>query len=956
MKNLRFAFLFLILLFSSCLYAQYFNDGQDRGAIKWHQIRTDNFNVIYPEDFDNKAIRVASLLEKAYISVPKSLNHKPKKVTVVLHTETVKSNAFMGWCPSRIEMYVTPHQNIYSQDWLEQLSIHEFRHVVQVSKLEEEMPRVLKYIFGEHAAALLAGFYLPFWFIEGDAVAVETGLSNSGRGRYPDFIRELRAQLIEKGKYSFDKAYLGSSRDFVPDHYQMGHWLVAGAREKYNKLVWDSVLTYVAGHPFGVVSFDSGLKKSIGINSSQLYDSIFTDLTQRWRIEDSLLVSNKGEKVSPSNRYYTNYTFSSRLPDGRYFAKKSGLADISRFVAIEKDGHEKRLFTPGFNFEESVNSAGNMLVWSERIPDVRWHHADNSLLRVFDVESGKLSEFRYNSTIFSPALSPNLDKIIVAEADNKYQSYLVEIDTQSGKILRKYTSPSHDYFITPSYLGSSDTVLTVAIRNNQKGILAVDLKNQSEKIVLPFGNQEIKRPIFHQNYLFFIGGNRGVNDLYALDYSSNECYRVITSRFGLADYSLHADTIIYSDYTADGFCIRQMKITPNEFHLVNLDSLSYKAPFAQTLNQQEGGAIDFLYLDTINYKSIKYKKTSHLFKFHSWAPLAVDPYNYMIYPGVSVASQNMLSTSEFIAGYRYRWESKNNEFYLNYKYLGWFPVISVEGNYGKKKLNYGITGEPSQTNHKGEEIKPLIDAFEWDEASVRTQVYLPLNFSKGAINSFLYPSINHMFTYCKTNETTPFRFPSGSINSMEYSLRFYSMLKQSQQAIFPRFGALFDVGFFHYLSSTSGLGRYAYVSGLSYFPGFFKNHSIRVAGGYQAKYQNEFLLTNKINFPRGHLQSVNSKMLSYSVDYKLPVAFPDWGLSRFLYLRRIELGFFYDQAFLRSRYVKNHVFNLRSTGGEIVFKSNVFRFFAPIDFGFRCSYLFNNKFDTDFLFNITFSL
>ena len=197
MKNLRFAFLFLILLFSSCLYAQYFNDGQDRGAIKWRQIHTENFIVIYPEDFENKATRVSSLLEKAYLSVPKSLNHKPKKVTVVLHTETVKSNAFMGWCPSRIEMYVTPHQNIYSQDWLEQLSIHEFRHVVQVSKLEEEMPRLLKYIFGEHAAALLAGFCCHFGLLK-DAVAAETGLSNSGRGRYPDFIRELKSNLSKR--------------------------------------------------------------------------------------------------------------------------------------------------------------------------------------------------------------------------------------------------------------------------------------------------------------------------------------------------------------------------------------------------------------------------------------------------------------------------------------------------------------------------------------------------------------------------------------------------------------------------------------------------------------------------------------------------------------------------------------------------------------------------------------
>ena len=75
MKNIRFIFLFFMLLFSSCLYAQYFNDGQDRGTIKWRQIHTENFIVIYPEDFENKATRVSSLLEKAYLSVPKSLNH-----------------------------------------------------------------------------------------------------------------------------------------------------------------------------------------------------------------------------------------------------------------------------------------------------------------------------------------------------------------------------------------------------------------------------------------------------------------------------------------------------------------------------------------------------------------------------------------------------------------------------------------------------------------------------------------------------------------------------------------------------------------------------------------------------------------------------------------------------------------------------------------------------------------
>ena len=72
------------------------------------------------------------------------------------------------------------------------------------------------YALGEQAVAAVLGAYLPLWFIEGDAVAVETGLSNSGRGRVPSFSMEFRAQLAETGHYSYDKAVNGSYRKLYP--------------------------------------------------------------------------------------------------------------------------------------------------------------------------------------------------------------------------------------------------------------------------------------------------------------------------------------------------------------------------------------------------------------------------------------------------------------------------------------------------------------------------------------------------------------------------------------------------------------------------------------------------------------------------------------------------------------------------------------------------------------------
>lgn len=70
--------LFFILL-TGTLYAQYFQTGQDPASVRWRQINTENFQLIYPDYYEAKAQKIAQTLEVVYKSGGKTLNHSPKK-------------------------------------------------------------------------------------------------------------------------------------------------------------------------------------------------------------------------------------------------------------------------------------------------------------------------------------------------------------------------------------------------------------------------------------------------------------------------------------------------------------------------------------------------------------------------------------------------------------------------------------------------------------------------------------------------------------------------------------------------------------------------------------------------------------------------------------------------------------------------------------------------------------
>jgi hypothetical protein len=955
------------ILFFSCsflLKAQYFQTGQDPASIRWQQINTENFQLIYPEYFEYQAQKLAHVLEKVYHYGSSSLNYHPKKISVILHTQTVKSNGLVAWAPKRSEFYTTPHQAIYPQDWLEQLALHEFRHVVQIDKMNSEIPKLIKLILGEQGTALIFGAYLPWWFIEGDAVVTETALSNYGRGRLPSFLMEHHAQLVEKGKFSYDKAYNRSFKDHVPGHYQLGYFLVGEARARYGSGIWDSVITRVGKKPFSLTPFNTALKRTTGFNKVGLYHSIFDSLQTVWRENDKKYQSIAFQIKSTQNKRYTNYTHNHLLNDSTLVSYKTSFNEIPSFVSINKSGKESKLFFPGTIFDESINYRGEWIVWSEHIPDARWSHSGKSLIRIRDISLRKLIEIKPEYKCFSPSISPDKTQVAVVETDFSNNFYLSVYSVPDGQLLKRVQTGDNYYLFTPEWLDENNLALIV-LTTKGKRLSKVNLVTGETEVLLDREAGDIKHLKFAANQLYFISSYSGKDGLYVFNFESGEVRLVYEPRFG-AGYPAISDDgkkIVLSDYTSGGF--RLIQVRGNSEDLPSIGEVQ-QADYllAEILSAQEPGVPDFTSLDSAHYQSKKFSKPANLFNFHSWAPLSVDVGSYGFSPGVSLMSQNKLGTAETILGYEWDYTEKTGKYYASYIYKGWYPVFSFDVSTGERASEYLLIQQTK--NQLGQIIRQdtTIERYTWNQTNAEMDVRIPFVLTKGAFYRLLQPEIRYAFTNFNQAPSNPEQLFDGNFQSVSYRMYYHQLLNQSFQDVYPNLGIVIDGNYQHSPWGNIDLGSLAFLQSNIYLPGLMANHGIKIYSGIQEKkLSGKFGFTDVIRYPRGWGKLNTAQMYSLAVDYKFPLFYPDWSLGGLLYLQRVSASLFCDFAGLKvhqfdkeGNVVNTYPKNISSTGIELWGDMNFLRFYAPVTVGLRTSYLPETKnVYYNFLFSIDFN-
>jgi hypothetical protein len=938
--------------FFQSLSGQYYESGQDPASLKWSQLETPHFKVIYPVTFANEGHRLANILEHAYSLVPVALDHPPRKISVIVHNHSVESNGFVAWAPKRMELYPTPVADAYPQDELEQLVLHELRHVVQIDKLNQGFTRALFFGLGEQGIGVVSAM-LPLWFLEGDAVVAETELSNAGRGRYPEFSMKLRALSLENDAFfKYDKMWFGSYRDFTPNYYEFGYQMVSYAGHRHSYDIWKGALDWTARKPFTLNPVNLNLRRYDQLTKKRLYDSTFQYLRKAWKWQDEHISPSAFDTLNTrSTDTYTSYRFPQYVGDHQWLCEKSGIDQVPQLILIDSAGREEVVHTPGFYHRSKFSCSGNQVVWVEQIPHIRWENQRYSVIKKLDLDTRQETTLTSKSRYFSPDLSGDARRVAAVQIDLESRCELAILDAFTGEQINSFQIAGNNSLHMPEWI-DEHTILVLVIDDQGKSIRTIDIETGTWTTLLPPGYDDIRNVIAHPSYVLFHATYSGIDNIFALDPSSGDVFQVTSSRFGAFDVCLSplGDRIALSDYTSDGYNIVEHELNPADWiplervpdHMVRL---SETGPGESSLKLESDE------IPQVEYEEKRFRKWQHLFGFHSWMPFYFDYESFTLDEvpvnlGLTILSQNKLSTATSSIGYAYR----ENEHHLitRFTYKGWYPVIDLYWDYGGDPIIFRDSVEI-----------PLPDKY-YTNSILNTEVYLPLNFTRNRFIRVLYPSVTAQYSNAHLYNGETGRYDVGRL-FMNYRVYYYNYLKMSWRDIRPRLGLMLDLNFRHAPLNTYHYGTDASILAGAYLPGIGKHHSTHIRVGLEKQVPEKFLYLNQLDFPRGYSNFVSEKLVTIQGDYYFPLFYPELNIGSLLYIPRLHGSLFYDYA----RGTVNYDFNTRtrtddpksyaSFGGKINVDFHALRIPFPLTLGFQLSYIpeYQDLF-TDFTFTIDF--
>jgi hypothetical protein len=944
MKHPIFFFIVLcILLLTICNSnnAQFFSAGNEPSSVKWQCIETKKFKLIFPTGLYSEASRLAQYIERSYPALQNSMTGPSKRIPIILHNQNVLSNGFVTWAPKRMEIFTTPSRDFSSQDWLENLALHEYRHVLQIYSQNKGFTKFLTCLTGQTGIGLPVS-QIPLWLNEGDAVIAETIFSESGRGRLPVFEMPFKACILHNEKdFSYDKLYFGSYKHFVPDYYKLGFYLASFARLKYGKDIWNRSIDHVGKFSFVPFSLHLGLNHLYNTSQKRIFNETIDTLKLLWNKQYNELNLTKYSNIPiPRTEKYTNYRYAHPCKDSSIIAFKSSIDDLNCIVKIDHSGRETILHIPGLVSENRLTYGTDLIVWDEIEADLRWEQRNYSVIKSYQLSDGKVRSLTIKSRAFSPCLTKDDKKIALIKIDTKNTCSLVIIDAATGVELFHRTAPEPGLLNFPVWYGSDRIIATLTTHNQGKLIYSLDLTTGEWVKLTDPTFESISQITVWKDYLLFSAGFSGIDNIYALNIKSKELFQVTSARYGafdpLTDDS--SDLLYYSQYTGFGFRPAKIKLLKDSWILFK--DLQYsKLNWSSQLAQQEIAVYPIEIEKDTAFESKHYSRFANLLNIHSWMPFYFDTQfaeftDLKIKPGFTILSQNNLSS--FISSVGLSYENKTFLFRPSFIFSGFFPVLDFSAT----------IGGPGKQHILPADVVPKDTTFPFLKYTLNS--YIPLRFFNNKYHKLLQPEIDLEY------ENTLF-YDKGirkGIMFIHYKFLMYRYLMLSYRDIYPKWGQLFKLTFSHTPFEKSQYGILTSGSGTFYFPGFFNHQSLICYSGFQYRETGQrryFYPVNRISMPRGYSFVMNeplARMLTkFSANYGLPLSYPDLSIGDVAYIKRIRANAFidysygYDVLHLIENQLQYFSENYFSFGMDMISDLHLFRFYFPFSLGLRVSYI-----------------
>ncbi len=956
------------LLITLCfpVRGQFVYYGENPSRLKWMQLESRSYRVIYPVGMDSLAKRYLWLLEQNTPAVMAGLgNITPKKIPVLLNNRTVRSNGTVVWAPKRVELYTIPPTDNYPQEWDRQLVVHESRHVGQMTHFTKGVYKWLGILIGEQSPSLGVAIYPSRWMLEGDAVVAETELSNAGRGRSAEFMEYYRAASLQGHTRKWDQWRLGSYKRYTPSHYEFGYFTNSTIRYAtgnygYAGEVFDGLVRYF----YNPNVTNKSYRESVGNNPQEFYAMGQQMMGQMWQ-ED---FAKRGAYTSPEDmlvnkgKDYREYYSPVVIGKDSVLYVRYSYNNPSQLVLVH-NGAEKVLRSVSSG-TKGLRRHGDMVYFAAANPSARWSKEVFSDIYAYNIKSGGINRITKNSYYLQPQVSVTGDSLLVVEYLPQGGSRLAVLDSKSGKTISLIEAPHNGQITRGLWLG--EDIYALVITGDGLGLYQSDGEGAWTNVIRE-QNASITDLQVEGESLYFLSDMDGVRNVYMFYPQKGELRRLTNVKYGASEPHISNGVLYYSSMELTGkypVKIALDSITPcgsayepsfvvekRGEKLQGRIETPYRYVVAEALTAQAKEALGEKYYGasgvseeefaaTVEPK--RYSKAGNLFRFHSWAPIYYNVDKIMEFDfdrlheavalGATAYSQNTLGTATTMLGYSYH--KGFHAGHLKFKYSGWYPIIQfgVDVN-SQQRYKVRLEKGDSTINRVQEAASsPLVE--------LEGIAYIPINLSSNGWQRRIVPQVgwnfdnNGYYDYSKKGYIYS--------NTLVGALQAYTMRDIAPSGIYPKWGIGAVAKWRTAIDGGENFGSAASMYLYGYVPGLAPKHGVKLSLSMQKQNVEgkNYYMGNMVSMPRGFKDQMygNSYWMA-TADYALPIYMGDVLLWKLAYLKRMQIIPFADMAVL-GRDIGNsapQLTALYSYGSAVLFDICPFLFGVDISIGVRYS-------------------
>lgn len=636
------AFLFPLHADAQILYESIFRPTN----LKWQQIHSPHFKVVFPIGYEKQARRTIEILESELPKTNKLTGGSLKKIPVVINTYNDRSNGYVTPIHFRIEVELPPilgkSLNQGNGDWLSLVMPHELVHASHGAVFKKwSVYSALRLVSPDLYRA--TNFAVPSGHIEGIAVHHESDsvVAGTGRGNYADFTNQFNAVQIEQ-PWTMGQLYFPSQRTQPFGRHYIGgytfsNWLI----EEYGSDIVATIHDKNIRYPF--LGMGAILKLETGKWPKQLYTA-FTN-TMRSQINQSQAFNSSSQATAIN--IISNKTAGAfeRRPQwlneneivyfGRYYNDVAGLYKVDIGTQNATLISETAITT---DYRYSLNTESNKAYLGVEIIHPIYDATAISTLLEVDLKTGQRSRLHAPKRSYAPEYVNSSSVFIIQRKEDR--SVLLEIDIENDTVLSAWDNEAIHWIAVEKHPLLENTFAVVAQYFGQQALWIIhdkaDFANLFERKPLVFIE---KKSVFDPewsadgNQLLFSSDISGVRQVYSYNLKSALFQRLTDSAFGAmeAQYSPNTNYLAYVELIDNTYQIRLRSSSDIQANAQEIEA---------TVFQLDPFKPHYLYEPT--FDASKLKSTNYRGGFNFIRPRSIFPADADDGFGFSIGSNDLL--------------------------------------------------------------------------------------------------------------------------------------------------------------------------------------------------------------------------------------------------------------------------------------------------------------------------